>query len=105
MAAETAVRAAGGFNQPVRVEVSGDQVRDDLDVGFGGELRAVRYKLLLELHVVLDDPVDHDVDAVLRVVVRMRVLLGDPAVGCPAGVTDARGRGRGGDSDRTAGVG
>ena len=61
-------------------------------------------ELLLELHVVLDDPVDHDVDAVVGVEVRVGVLLGDAAVGGPAGVADAgRGRRRG-DGDAAADV-
>ena len=63
-----------------------------------------REQLLLELHVVLDDPVDDDVDAVLVVEVRVGVLLGDPAVGGPAGVADAgRGR-RSGDRDAALAV-
>jgi hypothetical protein len=72
-----------------------DQMRDDLDVGLGGEVRADGLELLLELHVVLHDPVDHDVHPVLGVVVRVRILFADPAVGGPAGVADA---GRGGRS-------
>ena len=50
--------------------------------------------------VVLDDAVDHDVDAVGGVEVRVGVLLVDAPVGGPARVADARrGRaGRGGDA-------
>ena len=44
---------------------------------------------LLERHVVLDDAVDDDVDAVGRVEVRVGVLLVDAAVRGPAGVADA----------------
>jgi hypothetical protein len=43
---------------------------------------------LLELGVVLDDPVHDDVDAIGGVVVRMGVLLAHPAMGRPARVTD-----------------
>ena len=53
---------------------------------------AVGDELLLELHVVLDDPVDDDVDAVVGVEVRVGVGLGDAAVGRPARVADAGGR-------------
>ena len=60
---------------------------------------AVRQELLLELHVVLDDPVDHDVDAVLGVVVRVGVLLGHAAVRGPARVADAGRRRRGEHGD------
>ena len=56
-------------------------------------------ELLLELEVVLHDPVDDDVDAVLRVEVRVGVLLGHAAVRGPAGVADA-GRGRPGGARR-----
>ena len=51
--------------------------------------RALAEQLLLERDVVLDDPVDDDVDAVGGVEVRMRVLLGDAAVRRPAGVADS----------------
>jgi hypothetical protein len=74
-------------------------VGDDLGVRVGGEDRAAGDQLLLELHVVLDDAVDHDVHAVLGVEVRVRVALRDPAVRRPAGVADPRrgGRREGGD--------
>ena len=62
---------------------------DDLGVGLGGERRAARAQLVLQRHVVLDDPVDDDVDAVGAVDERVRVLLADAAVGRPAGVADA----------------
>ncbi len=102
VALELRVRAAHRLTQ-VAVVVLGDQVRDHLGVGLGAELAAVREQALLERDVVLDDPVDDDVDAVGAVGVRVRVLLGDAAVGGPAGVPDA-GRGRPlGDRD-SAGV-
>ena len=43
-------------------------------------------ELAAQLGVVLDDPVEDDLDAVLAVAVRVGVLLGHPAVGRPAGV-------------------
>ena len=95
VAAQPVVGAQDGVDELVAlVEVAGDQVRDDLGVGLGGEDGAAGDQLLLELHVVLDDPVDHDVDAVVGVVVRVRVGLGDAAVGGPAGVADPGRRGR-----------
>ena len=56
-------------------------------------------QLLLELEVVLHDAVDDDVDAVVHVVVRVGVLLGDAAVRRPAGVADAGGGRLRGDGD------
>ena len=44
----------------------GDQVRDHLGVGLGGEHAARAGQALLQRHVVLDDPVDDDVHAVRR---------------------------------------
>ena len=65
-----------------------------------GEVGAHVAQALLEREVVLDDPVDDDVDAVARVEVRVRVGLGDAAVRGPAGVADAARRGLLGDRDR-----
>ena len=93
VAAQAAEGVAHGLDQP-GVEVARDEVGDDLGVGLRGELGALGQQLLLELHVVLDDPVDDDVDAVVGVEVRVRVLLGDAPVGRPAGVADAGGGGR-----------
>ena len=57
---------------------------------------------LLQRHVVLDDPVDDHVDAVVAVVVGMGVGLAHTAVRGPAGVADA-GRCRAlGERDRAA---
>src|SRR4029077_3890793 len=69
--------------------VVGDQVGDDLGVGLGGELLALGLQALAQAGVVLDDPVEDDVDAAGAVVVGVGVLLGDAAVGSPAGVGDA----------------
>ncbi len=105
VAAQAVVGAADGLGQLAGlVELARDQVRHDLDVGLGGEVGAVGQELLLELHVVLHDPVDHDVHAVVGVEVRVRVLLGDAAVGGPARVADAGGGRRGRDGDAAAGV-
>ena len=63
---------------------------------------ALGLELASQLGVVLDDPVEDDVDAVGAVAVGVGVLLGDAAVGRPAGVGDAgRGR-RGGHGDSAA---
>ena len=61
---------------------------DHLGVGLRGEHGAVGDQPLLERDVVLDDPVDHDVDPVGGVEVRVGVLLGHAAVGRPARVAD-----------------
>ena len=49
----------------------------------------LRLQLVLQLEVVLDDAVVDDDDAAGAVAVRVRVLLGGPAVRGPAGVADA----------------
>ena len=81
----------GGANRGFQVprEVLLHQVRDDLGIGLGDELVSFFLKLLLERQVVLDDAVDHHVDVVGGVEVRVGVLLADPAVRRPAGVADA----------------
>jgi hypothetical protein len=73
----------------VALVVGGDQVGDDLGVGLGGEALAVGLQPLAQAGVVLDDPVEDDVDLAGAVVVGMGVLLGDAAVGRPAGMGDA----------------
>ena len=93
VAAQLGVGGANGGGE-VAVVVAGDQVGDDLGVGLGGELLAFGLESLAQLGVVLDDPVEDDVDLAGAVVVGMGVLLGDPAVGGPAGVGDAGLRGR-----------
>jgi hypothetical protein len=81
-----------------------DQVGDDLRVGLGAEAMALGLELAPELGMVLDDPVEDDVDLVLAVAVRVGVLLGDPPVSRPASVGDA-GLGDGRlDRDRAAAV-
>ena len=77
------------FSRPSSLHLALDQVRDDLGVGLGLELVALRLQLLLQLEVVLDDAVVHDDDAAGAVAVRMRVFLGGAAVRGPARVADA----------------
>jgi hypothetical protein len=91
VAAQIVVRAAHGLNQ-VALVVMGDQVRHDLGVRLRRELRAGIDQLLAQLGVVLDDPVQDDVDTVLGVEVRMCVVLRDASMRRPARVRDARGR-------------
>ena len=66
-----------------------DQVGDDLGIGLGAEDVAISGQLAAQLGVVLDDPVEDDVNVVCAVTVRMGVLLGDPAVRGPSGVGEA----------------
>ena len=91
VAAKVGVGPAHGVDE-VAVVVVRDQVRDHLGVGLRGELGALGDQAALERDVVLDDPVDDDVDAVGVVEVRVGVLLGDATMGGPAGVADARSR-------------
>ena len=79
--------------------MAGDQVGDDLGVGFRAELLAVGLEAPAQLGVVLDDPVEDDVDPVGAVAVRVGVLLGDATVRRPARVGDTGGGRRGGDGD------
>ena len=102
VAAQLGVGAAHRLDE-VAVVVVRDQVRDHLGIGLGGELGALCDQPALERDVVLDDPVDDDVDPVGGVEVGVGVLLGDPAVGRPARVADAGPRLRPlGDRDRAA---
>ena len=89
----------------IPVVVALDQVRNDLRVGLGGELVALGGQIAPELGVVLDDPVEDDVDLVLAVAVRMRVLLGDPAMRRPPRVAEADGRRRSRNRDGAARAG
>ena len=77
------------FSRPSLLHLALDEVRDDLRVGLGLELVALRLQLFLQLEVVLDDAVVHDDDAARAVAVRMRVLLGRAAVRGPARVAHA----------------
>ncbi len=73
------------------VVVVGDQVGDDLGVGLGGEAMTLGLEARLQLQVVLDDAVVDHHDLPLAVLVGVGVLLGGPAVGGPARVTEAVG--------------
>jgi len=88
----------------VAVVVALDQVADDLGVGLGGEFVALRLQVPAQLRVVLDDPVEDDVDLVPAVPVGVGVLLGDPAVGRPARVAKPGGGLPLGDRDRAGRV-
>ena len=106
VAAQPAVGAQDGLGQVVGlVQLTRDQVGHDLDVGLRRELDPVGEELVLELHEVLDDAVDDDVDAVVLVEVRVRVVLAHAAVGGPARMADAGGGRRRGDGDAAAEVG
>ena len=72
VAAQVVVGEAHGLDQ-VALEVVGDQVGHHLGVGLGGEVGALGPELLAQLGPVLDDPVEHDVDALGVVGVRVRV--------------------------------
>ena len=103
VAADARVGGEHGVDEAVaRLDAPRDQVRDDLGVGLGAERGALGDQRLLDLHVVLDDAVDHDVDALVVVGVRVGVGLVDAAVGGPAGVADAGGRRALGERDRGA---
>ena len=73
---------------PARERV-GDEVREHLGVGLGGEVRAAIGEAPAQRGEVLDDAVVHHRDAPRGVQLRMRVRLGRLAVGCPARVPDA----------------
>ena len=64
VAAQLVVGEPGGLHQ-VAVQVLRDQVGHHLRVGLGGELGAGCPEAVAQLGPVLDDPVEHDVDAPL----------------------------------------
>src|SRR6266702_7034769 len=70
-------------------EVFFDEVCDDLCVGLCGEAVALFDELPLQRNIVLDNSVVHHYHAPAAIAVRMGVLFGGAAVGCPAGVADA----------------
>ncbi len=90
VALELGERLAHGQRE-IAFVVGGHQVGDHLGVGLGGEHVAFADQALLQRHVVLDDPVDDDVQPVLGVVVGMGVLLADAPVRGPARVADPGG--------------
>ena len=73
--------AAGG-------ELLGEQMGDDLGVRLGGQVVAALGQFGAEGGEVLDDAVVDDGDPARVVEMRMRVGVGRPAVGGPAGVAD-----------------
>ena len=79
---------AGGFGVVLDLL---DEVGDDLGVGFGDELVALRGEFALEVEVILDDAVVDDDDAAGAVAMGMGVFFGGAAVRGPAGVADAEG--------------
>jgi hypothetical protein len=66
-----------------------DQMRDDFRVRFSDEPVALALELLLQIQVVLDDPVVHHDELSRAVAVGMGVLLGRTSVRGPARVADA----------------
>ena len=73
------------------LHLAADQMRHHFGVGLGDELGAVLFELLAQFAVILDDAVMHHRH--LLGGMRMRVILGRPAMCRPAGVTDADGAG------------
>ena len=88
-AAHQQQRAPHRVLEAVVLHLALDEVRDDFGVGLGDELVALPLQLLLQVEVVLDDAVVDDDDLAGAVAVRVRVLLGRPAVRRPARVADA----------------
>ena len=82
-------RAPHRVLEAVVLHLALDEVRDDLGVGLGDERVPLALQLLLQIEIVLDDAVVDDDDLAGAVAVRMRVLLGRPAVRRPARVADA----------------
>ncbi len=87
-ALEPGAGLAHGFDQ-VTVEVSSDQVGDDLGIGLAAEDEAFGLELLLEGDVVLDDAVMNDGNGSVAAEMRVGVSVGGAAVGGPARVANA----------------
>ena len=102
VALELGVGGAHGLDEAAARHVMRDEVGDDLGVGLRGEVGAHVAEAPLEEEVVLDDPVDDDVDAVARVEVRVGVGLRDAPVRRPARMADPARRRQLGDRDRGA---
>ena len=89
MAAHQQQRAVDGVLEPVVLRFALDEVRDDLGIGLGDERVPLALQFLLQIEVVLDDPVvDHD-DLSRAVAVRVRILFRRPTVRGPTRVADA----------------
>ena len=78
-----------GDRRSAALHLLGDQMRDDFGVGLGCEFGALAFQLAPQLAEILDDAVMHDRE--LFGGVRMRVVLGRPAMRRPAGMADADG--------------
>jgi hypothetical protein len=79
-------RADGLFQ--VSGEVFLDEMGDDFGIGFRFENVAFGFELVFQGQVILDDAVMDDDDVAFAIAVRMRVLLGRPAMRGPAGMAD-----------------
>ena len=82
-------RGAHGRFEPARLfQMVLDQMREHLGVGLRAERVAGRPQPLLDLEIVLEDPVVYDDEAAAAVGVRMRVLFRRTPVRGPARVAD-----------------
>jgi len=70
--------------------VSRDKVGDHLGVGLRGKGHPFVHKPPFELAIVLHDAVVNDDNGAIAIGVRVCVMFGDAAVGCPTGVPHAR---------------
>ena len=86
-AAAAAPPCTASCGRCARLDLLGDQMRDDLGVGLALERAAARDQLLAQRLEVLDDAVVDQRDFAGRV--RVRVVRGRRAMGRPAGVGDA----------------
>ena len=75
-------------------------MQHDFGVGFGLEDHALTFQRFAQFAKILDDAVMHDGDALGRM--RMRIVLGGPAVGGPAGMADAGAAGSVSDCSRVS---
>ncbi len=82
-------RPPDGVLQAVVFHLAFDEVRDDLGIRLRDEDVPLFLKLRLQFEIVLDDAVVDDDDPAGAVAVRVRVLLGGPAVSRPSRVADA----------------
>ena len=89
VAAQFRERGPYRLDQAPASAVVRNQMGNDLGVGLRGEDGPHVFEPLLELQVILDDAVDHDVNPVRRVEMGVRVGLVHPSVRGPTGVTDA----------------
>ena len=88
-AAQVAQRTPHRVLQTVALHLALDEVRDDLGVRLGDERVPFFLQLVLQVEVVLDDPVVDDNDAPGTVTMGMGVFLGGPTVRRPARMADA----------------